>query len=370
MNRITLPVVIAVLIGAAAVASLVFWLAGPEEPPETAATTEPASRVQASPTPAGESPATPAGGSVDTGAPQPTPVVELDFVVWLDGDLNDLEQPAFESLEAIREAAPLAARALIDTQWLSDPDLHPEEQLALAHIEQIAQVAPDLAEEVAAAPWLGRGEVTVAEAFALDQVDALSAEQPELASTLVRAEWAGDGITVAEQLTFAAVRLVAEEDPAAAQRIAESPEVTDGISNEELAAFTGSDNYFLERLERDFPDVAEVVKGYAWISGGPSASRAPETGPGQGGGGGLLASPLRAGPQTDYERWVLNQLRDLSGLDPELGERAAALPWLADGVTPQEGLAMHYLLWLARWQDIGLARLLLDQPWFRDDPER
>ena len=38
MNRITLLVVIAVLIGAAIAASLVFWLAGPEDAPETAAT--------------------------------------------------------------------------------------------------------------------------------------------------------------------------------------------------------------------------------------------------------------------------------------------------------------------------------------------
>ena len=297
----------------------------------------------------------PRGG--DQQAQQPREA--LPELPWQTDDPSVLTQPAAESLSAIDGAAPDAALILANSGWLSDPDLHLEEQQALARIEEIAEEDPALARLVVTQPWM-RGQVTSEGLYALDQVSALARVQPELAADLASAEWARDGITLAEQMTFALVRDVAEEDPAQARRIAEAPQVQDGISSEELSALTGSDNYWLERLEREHPQVAETVKSYAWLSDGLSLAPSPGHRPPG------LASPLRQTPLTDLEMALLAYIRVIAVVNQGLAERVAALPWLADDMTEDELAAVGRMHFLNNYRT-ELVELLLDQPWVQDE---
>ena len=140
--------------------------------------------------------------------------------------------------------------------------------------------------------------------------------------------------------------------------MAESAALADGISGAELAAFTGSDNYYLERIERESSAVEEIVKGYAWISGSASRTggvRGPD----------VLASPLLNDGLTDYERWGLASIAGISRLDVALGERVANWSWIADGITREESYGLQRLESIARG-DLSLARRVVDLPWMGD----
>ena len=177
----------------------------------------------------------------------------------------------------------------------------------------------------------------------------------------IEADWLQDGIGEQDQFTLAILKDIAEEDLALAQRMAESPDLADGISGAELAAFTGSDNYYLERMERDSPAVAEIVKGYSWISGSASRTGGVRRGPN------MLASPLLDDGLTRDARWGLSSIANISRLDEALGERVANWSWVADGITREESLALQTMGAIA-WEDLSLARGIADLPWMGDSP--
>ena len=164
----------------------------------------------------------------------------------------------------------------------------------------------------------------------------------------------------ADQATLAIVGGIAAEDPALARQVAAAPEVADGISPAELAALTGSDNYFLERLERNFPDIAEIVRSYPWVAGGLSRNT-------QGKSTGVLAYPLlnqaTEGASNDTVLWILERI---ARNDAALGQRVAGFPWLADGVTRGELGVISDIHKLSR-VDLAVATNIAALPWVADD---
>ena len=186
---------------------------------------------------------------------------------------------------------------------------------------------------------------------------------------------------------------MAMDDPSIARRMLDSPEIADGISAEELAAFTGSHSYFLERIEEEYPAIWEIISDYEWISGDASGMRRHTP-------SGLLASPLPSHGLTALDQWALAVIRRITNVDAVLGERLVSLPWIADGISLDERWALLRFLyiaerspslagqflelawfadgisefelkalvvcWLLTGNDTGQTQLLLSQPWFRD----
>ncbi|MDE2938954.1 MAG: leucine-rich repeat domain-containing protein [Chloroflexota bacterium] len=353
------------LVGVAAVVGFLL-LAGDDGPSETATTSSGSSetaRGQDATSSATESPTgTPirASGTLGLGSEQlPQQLLEqeaLPTLPWQEDDLTDLEASVAESLAAIESAAPRAAWTLIDVEWLAD-EMTLDDALAITVFQGLAEVAPGLAGEVAGLPWLA-DELEDEEVLALAAMGDLAAVGPEALAAVLETEWLRDGIGEQDQFTLAILKDIAEEDLVLAQRMAESPDLADGISGAELAAFTGSDNYYLERIERESPAVAEIVKGYSWISG--SASRT-----GGGRGPNMLASPLLDDGLTRDARWGLSSIANISRLDEALGERVANWSWVADGITREESHALQTMGAIAR-RDISLARGIADLPWMGD----
>ena len=294
-------------------------------------------------------------GPAQGGLPQELQDQEgLPILPWQADDLTDLEQSATESLVAIEGAAPRVAWALVDSDWLAD-EMTLTESLALTLIQELAETEPALAGQVADLPWLA-DDLAEEQARALAAIRDLAATGPETLAAALLAPWLEDGVSEEDQITLDILEDIVGEDPALARRMAESPDLDDGISGAELAAFTGSDNYYLERIERDHPDLAEVVKGYAWLS--PSASRT-----GRFRGPEMLASPLLDDGLTNYDRRVLNLLDDMASRDEVVARQVAGWPWLADGITRTEAHTLSYLESL----DLDLLRKMVRFPWLADN---
>ena len=298
-----------------------------------------------------------APGQETLGLPQQLQEQEgLPTLPWQADDLTDLEQSVAESLAVIEGAAPRAAWVLVDADWLAD-EMTLTDSLAVTLIRELAETEPALAGQVASLPWLA-DELDDEEARALSAIGNLAGAGPETLAAALETEWLKDGIAEEDLFTLAILGDIAGEDPPLARRMAESPELADGISGVELAAFTGSDNYYLERIERDHPDLAEIVQGYAWLSDSASlnvGSRGPD----------LLASPLLNDGLTNHEWSVLNDLSKISNADEQLGLRVASWPWLSDGVTQVEARALWRLAFIAR-KDVSAARSLAELPWLAD----
>ncbi len=301
-----------------------------------------------------------AGGAIaeePSGLPQQRQEQEgLPTLPWQADDLTDLEQGAAESLAAIEDAAPRAAWVLVDADWLAD-EMALTDSLAVTLIRELAETEPDLAGQVAGLHWLA-DDLAEEEVLALATIGNLAGAGPETLAAALETQWLRDGIAEEDLFTLAILEDIAGEDPALARRMAESPELADGISGAELAAFTGSDNYYLERIERDHPDLAEIVKGYAWLSDSASlniGSRGPD----------LLASPLLDDGLTDYERSALSDLAYIAGQDEALAQRVAGWPWLVDGVTQIEAVAVFDLSFIVH-REVSMARGLAELPWLAD----
>ena len=246
------------------------------------------------------------------------------------------------------------------------------EAAAVGAIEAIGRDDPALARQVAALPWLADEEGITGDGLAvLVRLQELAATDAALAQALAETPWLADGVVEpSERATLAIIGGIAGEDPALARQVAGAPEVSDGMSQAELSALTGSDNYFLELLERDHPDIAKIIRDYPWASGGPGSRRHEG-----GSGGGLLARPLPQ-PLDDYdaESWnvsALSVLRGLSRDNQPLAERVAALPWAADGFNYFEYKVLE-AIYLASYMagrkgTVAMAEDLASLPWVADD---
>ncbi len=357
-----IPIAIGAVAAVVVVAAIVaFLLLGGEDGTTETAITPPATQPAGLGTETTLQVGDPAGGAIDqepSGLPQQRQEQEgLPALPWQADDLTDLEQSVTQSLAVIEGAAPRAAWVLVDADWLAD-EMTLTDSLAVTLIRELAETDPALAAQVASLPWLA-DDLTEEEVLALAAIDNLAAAGPETLAAALETQWLKDGIAEEDLFTLDILEDIAGEDPALARRMAESPELAGGISGAELAAFTGSDNYYLERIERDHPDLAEMVRGYAWLSAGASRNSGSRV-------HGLLASPLLDDGLTDYERLALDYLDGIARHDQALAQRVAGWPWLADGVTQVE-VSVVMDLFVIAGREISLARGLAELPWLADD---
>ena len=367
--------------------------ATPVAPSQPAPTNEPAEEESQPRQQAATS--TPPPTAVRTEAPTPSPIGEQQTIVedlpWYSDGVNDLERAASESLEQIERADPPTSELVTNLPWLAD-DLTLEERLVLPRIRDIAAKNPSLSRSVAQLPWL-QDEITDDKLVAISSIRDIAQEDSAVAERVVETPWVADGVDEEEQFVLDLVRDIAADDPELAQRVLDSPAVSDGVSSAELADFTGSQNYYLERIQREYPGIWEIIRDYPWISDALSRSSAHAS-------SGLLASPLYAGELSRLDRGALSLVRSIAAIDPALGERIASFSWFADGITLEEYWSLYSLFlvteedpslanrlvelpwvvdgieenerkvlrvcWLLSGNDTGQTQLLLDQPWFRD----
>ena len=325
-NKAIILAVLAVLAVGAGIAAFLLFTGG-EEPAPTPATT----------------PATAeAVGSIPQTGFTEVPTVQQeappDVVLWQEDGLDALEQYAVRSLEVIQLANPAAAQALTDLPWMGDEMLL-EERLTLASVEELAQADPTLAGQVVALPWLA-DRVDEGELQALLQLNDIAQQDAATAQALVESPWVADGISEEEQQTLETIERLAATDSATAQALAGSSWVADGVSEEEqeglaivqavagsepeqarelvnqarttggispenaaiLSKINGDIRDFIEtRIEPDFPALAETIRGYPWYR-----DRAPHA--------------------TPYHIYTLEAI---AWSDPELAQRVAQWPWVA-----------------------------------------
>ena len=380
-----------VVVGVGIIAFLLF--AGGEEPVPTAATAptssgDPGTTAANSPSDTGGAAApaatpitTDAGAGPGTGTqeipgtsqthvflpgvtplPQPSPPAQsgpLPVLPWQEDGLDDLEAQVAESLAAIQQTDPATAQALADLPWLADEMLL-QDAAAVFLVQEMGSIDPALARQVARLPDLSEQQLADDTVTTLLHLQDLAQADVATARQLLETPWVADGVEPADQATLAIVGGIAAEDPALARQVAVAPEIADGITHADLAALTGSENYFLERLERNFPDIAAIVRGYSWVSGG--VSRNPENA-----GVGVLAYPLanqdEGGPSDYTVQWILE---GIARVDAALGQQVAGFPWLTDGVTWDEGSAIGYIRNIAR-RDLSVAKNIAALPWVADN---
>ena len=381
------------VVGAGIIAFLLFT--GGEEPAPTAATT-PAGGTEPAPTaaaaPAGsdsESGSSPATGPQETSGtaqtqvflpgvtplPQPSPPAQLGplpVLPWQEDGLNDLEVRVAQDLQTIESIDPATAHAIVGLPWLAD-EMNLEDGVALSLFRDITAADPALAQRTASLPWLAGELLADEDVDGLLQIGVLAQDAPTLARDLLDTPWVEDGISPGERLAMSMVGDIAGEDEALARDIAQSPGIADGISDAELAAYTGSDNYYLERLERDHPAIAEIVRDYPWLSDTISRNREqPRSAPG-----------VLAYPELQYlivsRQGILHFISTIADSDPSIAERIAAFPWIANlEEYPREddpGAAEYFPLFqssalfslyhIFRY-DVSLADTLLAMPWLAE----
>ena len=202
------------------------------------------------------------GATAGTGTRFPVQASGADpeSLPWEDGDLNGLEQSASESLANIENDDAEAARVLSALQWVDD-GIIPEEQVVLARIQDISGEDSALAREVANLSWL-RDQVTEDEVASLSHIRDIAKEDSSLAQRLVAYEEISSAATEDTQYTLAVVRDVARDDKSLAQRLVDSGEIASGVSGGELAALTGSDNYYLQLIAEGHQDLAQILEGH------------------------------------------------------------------------------------------------------------
>lgn len=283
---------------------------------------------------------------------------------WQADGLTDLESEVAGHLTEINSIAPQAGIALAAADWLADEITTLDEGIAVPLIKDMAASDPELALAVVNLPWLADDQLEGEELAVLVRLGDIAFAQPDLARSLADSPLLAGEISLEQEATVAIVQGVAAEDPELAQRMAESPELSDGIDGRELAAFTGSERYFLEQIEEQSPLTADILKSYAWVSGRTSRSLDTNVYSSPG----MLASPL---PQEEdsqrYQQYVLGNLVELARLDSELGQLVAGYSWLADGVTLLEVRIPWTLLFVAR-NDIEAARRVAGFPWMAEQP--
>ena len=260
---------------------------------------------------------------------------------WQADGLTDLESEVVGHLTEISSIAPQAGSALAAVHWLAD-EMTLDEGIAVPLIKDMAASDPELALAVVKLPWMDDDQLGEEELAVLVQLGDIASAQPDLARSLADSPLLAGEISLEQEATVAIVQGVAVENPELAQRMAESPELSNGINARELAAFTGSESYFLEQIEAQSPATAEILRGYAWVSGSTSRyfDANGHSSPG------MLASPLL---QADASELIgqssLRFIAELARLDPALSERVAAYPWVADRVNDLEIISGRSFIW-------------------------
>ena len=308
-----------------------------------------------------------------TPLPQPSPPAQagpLPVLPWQEDGLNDLEARVAQDLQTIGSIDPATAHAITGLPWLTD-EMNLADGVALSLFRDITAADPALAQKAASLPWLAGELLANEDVDGLLQIEVLAQDAPELARDLLDTSWVEDGISPGERLAMFMIGDIAGEDEALAREIAQSPGIADGISDAELASFTGSDNYYLERLERDHPAIAEIVKSYPWLSNSTSrnqeqARSAP----------GLLAYPELQNTLSTRQA-VLMYLSSIAGTSPAIAERIAALPWITSLEEPAFGDDRPLYLYTPEFSaidllnkiveyDVSVAETLLTMPWLAE----
>lgn len=286
-----------------------------------------------------------------------TPIAaETGELPWKADGLNDLEQSAAESLATIEERDPATARVIKQLPWMAD-ELTLEERLALAAIGSITDSDPELARSVVGLPWL-REELTDDQLLTIVRIGDLAHQEPSLASNVVSSRWFAGGVTQEEGFVLDLLLEIASDDPSIARRIVDSVANAESVKLDELAPLAGSQTYFQDRMEREHPEIWEIISDYAWITDGKTGREWNTQ-------SGLLASPLPVDGLSERNQWALAIIRRIADLEAELGLRVALLQWIADGISITEQQALLRLYYIAQ-RDPALAGQLLDLAWFAD----
>ena len=349
-SRIIIPATVVAVI--AAVVVVVILVVSGE--PETAPATLPRATEAPPPTLAEAIPAT---QTLDT-LGRDVPVAEGQFPWTADG-LNDLEQSTVQFLDEIRRDSPDTVETLLRWYWLTD-ELTVGESLVIPPIQAIAKEDDSLAQRLVGLPWLA-DSVSEEELQIIVQLRDIAERDSPLATLLVDTYWFADGASEVAQLTLSVVLDAGtDEDPSLVGRIVDTGVLSDGITSAELAIITGTPNYYLDRLEREYPATAEIVGAYPWASGGTSHRLAPTSS-----NSGLLAFPLMSNGTTELETYAIRIIWSIANHDEALSQRVATYPWVADGITEEEILLLRRIDGLGR-NNPSLALDFVVLPWVVD----
>ncbi len=284
----------------------------------------------------------------------------LEELPWRKDGLNDWEKGVVQSLDEIERASPAAARSLATLAWMAD-EVTPEEGLALHEIRGIAESDASLSRTVIAMSWL-TDDVTEEEYTALSQINDIAKIDHALAQSVLDLPMLAEEPDDMTEFTLSVVSdSSSDEDSSLVWRIVESQEIADGITTEELASLTGYPNYFLSRLEKEYPDIAAVVKNYAWALG-PTSSRSVTLSAGTG----VLASPLLQESSGQTELRALSYIRGIAEIDSDLARGISELPWVADGIDQYEIYLIRVLFRMVE-RDLNLAQRVYELPWLTDE---
>ena len=308
-------------------------------------------------------PGGPATGEFVPGIPQQAG--EAPQHPWQEDGLTDLEAEVAGFLAEISGISPQVGTALAGVDWLAD-EMTLEEGIAVPLFRDMAATDPDLALMIVTLPWVDDYQLEEDELMVLFQLGEIASAQPELARSLAGSLLLAGEITLSQEVTIAIVQGVAVEDPELAQRMAESPELSDGIDAKEMTAFTGNESYFLEQIERYSPATADVLERYAWVSDLTSRYLEPN---GHSSPGVLASPPLQSDASGLYGQSSLRFIVELARLDPALSERVAAYPWVADKVTDLEVRVLWTLFYLAH-NDLEVTHGLTSLPWMEAQPNK
>ena len=315
---------------------------------------------------------------VEVEAPQPTSIpppepplpTPATMLTWEGDGLNDLEQSAAQSLEAIEAADEKTAEAVLELPWLAD-ELTLVERLTLPRIEEIASEDGTLAQSVVELPWVA-DEITDEELLTVTRIRDITREDTALAQQVVAAPWVADGVTEEEQLTLTLIQDAAEEDAAMAQRLVETPEIPEVSNGDDPYPFDFLRSIYIDNFQQEFPELARTLFAYPGFDDGifknliqtvssllriaradePLARLA-------------LALPWVADGITSEERRTLRFISDISSLDPSLARQMLELPWITDSISDEETRALT-IVWMVAHNELGQARLLVSQSWFHD----
>ncbi len=206
-----------------------------------------------------------------------------------------------------------------------------EAQVALLALLGLREADPGVAASIVAMPWT-QIEPGSEGLQTLRQLESLTCGQLELVRKLVALGWLADGVTTDEWLGLRTIALIAADNTAAAELVADYEWVRDGITADERWAIE-----YVRQLARAAS--LDHVASLTW---------------------------LRQGALADEERWMLQQLADLAMAERDLAVRFTALPWLQDDVTSDERAALWYVASLVTVEpELGAG--LVDFPWLQDD---
>ena len=201
---------------------------------------------------------------------------------------------------------------------------------------------------------------------------------PELAHTIAAYPWVADGLTETgwQNAAIAIRRLteLAQAAPGLAQTIAAYPWVADGLTENEAAALYQIGGRLRELAQTD-PEMAQAVAGHSWLVNRPGdAGERNEANVVN-----LLellhqTEPVIAQQINDYSwpadgiaDYAANALRQVLSLpEANLPLAITAYPWIADGLTIQEGDDLHRLAGLLRYfarTDPELAGIIAGHRW-------